>query len=62
MYDDITLETVALDTPNNVAIFVKDIPAERTRTTKIVSLPYSYSFTRFSLNSIINALTGALQM
>jgi hypothetical protein len=29
VYADITLETVALDTPNNVAIFVIDAPAKR---------------------------------
>jgi hypothetical protein len=29
MYADITLETVALDTPNNAAVFVTDAPAKR---------------------------------
>jgi hypothetical protein len=28
VYDDITLETVAVDTPNNVAVFVTDAPAK----------------------------------
>jgi hypothetical protein len=29
VYADITLETVALDTPNTVAVFVTDAPARR---------------------------------
>jgi hypothetical protein len=32
VYADITLETVALDTPNNVAVFVTDAPAKRAPT------------------------------
>jgi hypothetical protein len=32
MYADITLETVALDTPNNVAVFITDVAAKRAPT------------------------------
>jgi hypothetical protein len=32
MYADITLETVALDTPNNVAVHVTDAPTRRVST------------------------------
>jgi hypothetical protein len=32
MYADITLETVDLDTPNNVAVFDTDAPAKCTPT------------------------------
>jgi hypothetical protein len=28
MYADVTLETVALNTPNNVAVFITDAPAK----------------------------------
>jgi hypothetical protein len=47
---DITLQTVALDTPNNVAVFVTDAPAKRTQTISLfqnrTSLPLTDSFTR----------------
>jgi hypothetical protein len=29
LYADITLETVALDTPNNMAVFIRDAPTKR---------------------------------
>jgi hypothetical protein len=32
VYSDVTLETVAIDTPNNVAVFVADAPAKRAPT------------------------------
>jgi hypothetical protein len=32
VYADITLETAALDTPNNVAVFATDAPAKCTPT------------------------------
>jgi hypothetical protein len=32
VYADITLETLALDAPNNMAIFVTDAPAKRAPT------------------------------
>jgi hypothetical protein len=32
VYADIALETVALDTPNNVAVFITDVPAKRAPT------------------------------
>jgi hypothetical protein len=35
MYADITLETVTLNTPNNVAVFVTDAPAKGTPTNKV---------------------------
>jgi hypothetical protein len=31
VYADIALEAVALDTPNNIAVYVTDAPAKRTR-------------------------------
>jgi hypothetical protein len=49
MYANITLETVALDTPNNVAVFVTDAPAKRTPTicplSNRTNLPFSDFFT-----------------
>jgi hypothetical protein len=37
MYDSITLETVTLDTPNNVEVFVTDAPAKRAPTICLLS-------------------------
>jgi hypothetical protein len=54
--DDITLEAAALDTPNNVAIIVADVPAKRTPTVFFqnrTSLPFSNSFTRSATNALI---------
>jgi hypothetical protein len=62
VYADITSETVALDTDNNVAVFVTDGSAECAPTV----CPYSKSdfpvlSHGLSLSAITNALTRALQ-
>jgi hypothetical protein len=47
MYADITLETVTLDTPNNVAVFVTDAPAKRAPTVCPLSKPDKSPIFRF---------------
>jgi hypothetical protein len=66
VYADVTLETVALDTPNNMAVFVTDAP-EKTCTNDLFSFKIR-QVSHFpilshgpSLNTITNALTRALQ-
>jgi hypothetical protein len=47
MYADVTLETVALDTPNNLAVFVTDVPANRVPTICPLSKSDKSSIFRF---------------
>jgi hypothetical protein len=66
VYADITLETVALDTPNNVAVFITDAPAKHAATiyplSKLNRSPIFWFFHMWlSLNTITNALMQALQ-
>jgi hypothetical protein len=53
---DITTEIVALDTPNNVAVFVTDASTKRASTSPIPILSHG-----LSLDTIANSLTRALQ-
>jgi hypothetical protein len=49
MYANITLEIVALDTPNNVAVFITDAPAKHTPMIVLQNwtvLSFSDSFTQ----------------
>jgi hypothetical protein len=65
MYADITLETVALDTPNNVAIFITDAPAKRAPTMSSLKIGQISHFPILShglpLSTITNALRRTLQ-
>jgi hypothetical protein len=59
-YAHITLGTVALETPNNLAVFVTDAPAKRAPTIGQVShIPILLH--GLSLNRITAALTRALK-
>jgi hypothetical protein len=61
VYADITLETVALDTPYNVAVFVTDASAICLLSTSDKSPIFQILSHGPSFNTIINSLTLALQ-
>jgi hypothetical protein len=65
VYADITLETVALDTPNNVAVFVTDAPAKRAPTMSSFKIGQVSHFLilshELSIKTITNELTRELQ-
>jgi hypothetical protein len=63
VYADITVETVALGTPNNVAAFVTNAPAKRTPTVcpPLKSDKSPILSRRLSLNTITNALAQTLR-
>jgi hypothetical protein len=66
VYADITLESVALDTPNNVAVVITDAPAKRAQTRCPLSKSDKCYIFRFFyaynlLGAITNALTRTLQ-
>jgi hypothetical protein len=65
IYANITYETVALDTPNNVAVFVTDAPEKRTPTIYSLSKSDTSPIFRFFYTdrhtAVTNALTRALQ-
>jgi hypothetical protein len=55
VYTDITFETVAVDTPNNVAVFVTDATAKRAPTLSFLKIGQMFHFPilphELSLNS-----------
>jgi hypothetical protein len=65
VYTNMTLETVALHTPNNLAVFVTDAPAKRMpvmSSFKIGQVSHFLILSHgLSLNTTTNALTRALQ-
>jgi hypothetical protein len=65
MYDDITLETVAVDTPNNVAVLSQMLQLNPYQRSVLfqnrTSLPFPILSHGLSLSTITTALTRALQ-
>jgi hypothetical protein len=58
---DTTLETVALDTPNNVAVCVTDAPVKRAPSICPLQIGKIFHFFDSFTQAVTNKLAGALQ-
>jgi hypothetical protein len=60
VYADITLETVALNTPNNMAVFIADSPVKRAPKISSFKIGQASQFTIISRGLPLNTSTNVL--